>query len=70
MRDLVMQFWIKKMMISPNWKDVVRCWITIKVHEEHAMHYLQVSQVCSYFILDFLLLLYAYLRNIELHKPK
>jgi hypothetical protein len=57
MKNLVMQFWSKQMTIFPNQKDVVRRRIVNKVHEEHVVHYLQVSQVCSYSILDFLVLL-------------
>jgi len=38
-RDLVIQFWTSQIMISPNWKDVVRRHIFIKVHEKHAAHY-------------------------------
>jgi len=44
-RDIVIQFWTSQTMISLNRKDVVRWCIFVKVHEEHATNYLQVSQV-------------------------
>lgn len=44
-KNLVIQLWTSQTTISPNWKDVVRWHISIKVHEEHAAHYLKASQV-------------------------
>jgi hypothetical protein len=41
LKDLVIQYWTNQ----TNCKDVVRCRIGVKVYEEHATHYLQISQV-------------------------
>lgn len=45
MRDVVVQFWTTQMMISPNQKHVVMMRIGVKLSEEHAAHYLQISCV-------------------------
>jgi hypothetical protein len=41
LKDLVIQYWTNQ----TNRKDVVRRCIGVKVYEEHAAHYIQISQV-------------------------
>lgn len=45
MKDVIVDWWVTESTISPNHKDIVRNRIAVKKFEEHATHYLQVSQV-------------------------
>ncbi len=46
----MINWWNRKIIISPNHKDVVRKRIGVKFYESHAIHYLQVSKIFVFFI--------------------
>ncbi len=44
-KNLMTSWWNTKTTILPNYKDVTQRQIGVKIFEEHATHYLQISQV-------------------------
>jgi hypothetical protein len=65
-KKVVRQWWTDRSIVSPNRKDVVRKCRGVKHYENHATHYLQVSQV-KIFPLQFMLCLVSLNFSITSH---
>jgi hypothetical protein len=67
--DSIVNFWISETRNNPNRKDVVKKFISRKVWEQHATHFLKESQV--HFIpltIEFIFDFHAKVCNFHLHE--